>query len=398
MHEPKLNYLFQAYFSGTATPAEQDELMELLAQAEYDDQLKSLLAAAWERFHVQERPFSTGQGEQMLAHIFEQGTAEPTPVLKSRKQRPVRLLVAALLSIFAVGGSYFLLPHRQPSRQPVTVAQMPAADSIVPGGNKAILTTSTGARIVLDSTSLGTLTTQGNASVVNLQSATLAYHAGNGREAAPVFNTLSTPNGAQYQLLLSDGTRVWLNASSSLHFPATFQGKERAVALTGEAYFEVAKRSDMPFTVSVNGMKVKVLGTHFNVMAYGDEQSVNTTLLEGSVRVQNGPLQKELVPGQESRLQQGGQLDIVEADLEEVMAWKNGWFQFNACDIQKVMRQIARWYNVDVVYEGRIPAGHFSGLVSRENSIAQVLRIMQAGGVQFTIEGRKVLVSRVHAD
>ena len=139
-------------------------------------------------------------------------------------------------------------------------------------------------------------------------------------------------------------------------------------------------------------MEVEVLGTHFNVMAYDDENSMNTTLLEGSVKISKGVIKKMLVPGQQSVINSTGEINIVDADMEEVMAWKNGWFQFNAADIKTVMRQISRWYAVEVVYEGKIPDGHYSGAVSRDNDIFQVLKIMQSGGVRFKIEGRKVIV------
>ncbi len=148
----------------------------------------------------------------------------------------------------------------------------------------------------------------------------------------------------------------------------------------------------MPFTIHVKDMEVQVLGTHFNIMAYNDENSINTTLVEGLVKVSRGSKFEMLVPGQELRVNKAGDGKIVEADIEEVMAWKNGWFQFNGDDIQKVMRQISRWYNVEIEYEGKIPRGHFSGSVSRENNMIQVLKILEAGGVKFQIEGRKVLV------
>ena len=164
------------------------------------------------------------------------------------------------------------------------------------------------------------------------------------------------------------------------------------MTLTGEAYFEVAKNATVPFTIAVKDVEVRVLGTHFNIMAYDDENSMNTTLLEGSVKVSKGSIHKMLAPGQESRIGKTGILKVVEADIEEAIAWKNGWFQFNGYDIEKVMRQVSRWYDVEIEYEGKIPTGHFSGMVSRQNSISQVLKIMEAGGVGFKIEGRKVIV------
>jgi ferric-dicitrate binding protein FerR (iron transport regulator) len=227
---------------------------------------------------------------------------------------------------------------------------------------------------------------------MKLNMATLAYNAANGNSKEIVYNTLSTPRGGQYQLILQDGTKVWLNSSSSIHFPTTFRGRERKVAITGEAYFEVAKNSAMPFKITVKDVEVRVLGTHFNIMAYDDENSINTTLLEGSVKISKGSSNKMLAPGEESIVNKNGDINVIVADIEEVMAWKNGWFQFNAADIQKVMRQISRWYDVEIVYEGKIPISHFSGMISRGNNISQVLAILKAGGVQLKIEGRKIIV------
>ena len=232
---------------------------------------------------------------------------------------------------------------------------------------------------------------QGSTVITNLQTATLVYNSGTGN-SVPVYNTLSTPGGGQYKLVLPDSTKVWLNASSSIRFPSAFRGSERSVTVTGEAYFEVAKNAAMPFIVAVKGVQVRVLGTHFNIMAYDDESSLNTTLLEGSVKVMQGEQTSLLLPGQESKISREGNMVVVRADMDEVMAWKNGWFQFRSYDMKKVMRQISRWYNVEIAYEGIMPTRHFSGMVSRENSIGQVLRIMQAGGVGYRIAGRKITV------
>ncbi len=397
MNESRLTYLFQAYFNKTVTPIERDELMELLAHGENDEKVKTLLAETWQQLNSQSPLFSDSQGEEMLARILQKGTAnKPVPVIAKYKRSFTwwRIAAAAAILFFAVTGVYLWLNPKQPGQQIAQSIKISkdARNTIVPGGNKAVLTLSNGSSIILDSTHQGTLSKQGNAKVMKLNTATLAYNAGDENSQEIVYNTLSTPNGGQYQLILSDGTRVWLNSASSIHFPTIFRGKERDVAVTGEAYFEVAKNAAMPFKITVKDMEVLVLGTHFNIMAYDDESSMNTTLLEGSVKVTKGYLNKMLVPGQQSIINKKGDIKIMDADIEEVMAWKNGWFQFNSYDIEKVMRQISRWYDVEIVYEGKIPTGHFSGLVSRDNDISQVLKIMQAGGVHFKIEGRKVVV------
>jgi transmembrane sensor len=400
MDKSRLTFLFQVYFNKTATPAEHDELMSLLEQTENDELVKDLLTNTWEQYTSQSQPFNDRQGEEMLTAILQEGRSHKPVAFMARRQASGwrrMAAAAAVLLVFFTGG-YFWLTNQRPGRQttPSTKNLQFIHDTIVPGGNKAVLTLADGSSIILDSTQQGTVTKQGNAKVINLETAVLTYKAGNGNGQEVVYNTLSTPRGGQYQLVLPDGSKVWLNASSSIRYPVTFKGKERNVSITGEAYFEVAKNATMPFTVTVKEATVQVLGTHFNIMAYDDEGSMNTTLLEGSVKVSKGAQHKILAPGQQAKIAQTGAIKIKEADIEEVMAWKNGWFQFNSWNIEKIMRQVARWYDVEIVYEGSISARHFSGMVSRENNISQVLKIMQAGGVHFKISGRKIIVSDDH--
>ncbi len=397
MSQSRLNYLFHAYFNKTATANERDELMELLAQSNSDEQVKELLTQTWQQFSSQTNLFSDSQGVEMLSNILRKQTAEVSaPVIELNKNsRSFKWLrIAAAILIVAAGAIGIWLPNKKEQPQIALVKKiMPQASTpITAGGNKATLTLADGSTIILDSIHRGTLTKQGDVNIIKVNTATLAYNAGNENSDEVVYNTLSTPNGGQYQLILPDGSKVWLNASSSIRFPTIFKGKVRDVTVTGEVYFEVAKNAAMPFKVSAKDMIVEVLGTHFDVMAYDDESSMNTTLLEGSVKISKGGLKKMLLPGQQSIVNTGGDMNIKDADIEEVMAWKNGWFQFNASDIKMVMRQISRWYNVEIVYEGKIPEGHFTGMVNRENDIFQVLKIMQSGGVRFKIEGRKVFV------
>ncbi|MDF2188217.1 FecR family protein [Paraflavitalea sp. CAU 1676] len=395
MNHSRLAYLFQAFIHKTATAAEQDELMVWLEQPENEERAKEMLSHTWEQYSSQSQPFTESQGEEMLSAILQQsrsGKVAPVIATKSASIGWRRVAAAAAILLVIGTGGYFWLTGRQ-AGQSSTSNQPVAQTAIAPGSDKAVLTLANGSRIILDTTRQGTLTQQGNAKVINVNAAVLAYNEGSDSNEEIVYNTLSTPRGGQYQLQLADGTNVWLNASSSIRFPVTFTGKERNVSITGEAYFEVAKNAAMPFTVTVKDATVKVLGTHFNVMAYEDEHTLNTTLLEGSVKIYQGGQKKLLLPGQQSQITRSGQINIKEADTEEVMAWKNGWFLFNSADIETIMRQVARWYDVDVVYKGPIPAGHFSGIVSRKNNIAQVLKIMQGSSVHFSIDGRKVIVT-----
>ena len=397
MNESKLAHLFLAYINKTATTYERDELMELVAQSENDERLETLLTDTWQQFNSHRQLYTDKQGDEMIARILQKGSVnKPAPLIPTFRSSItwLRIAAAATVVFFAVTGVYFWLNPKQSGLNTAQLQKISkgSGEVIMQGGNRAVLTLADGSNIVLDSSKPGTLTKQGNAKVTKLNSATLAYKAGDGNSPEIVYNTLSTPRGGQYQLILPDGTKVWLNASSSIYFPTVFKGKDRKVTVTGEAYFEVAKIASIPFKINVKDMEVQVLGTHFNIMAYNEENSMNTTLLEGSVKVSRGLVNTILAPGQESRISLTDDIKIVEADIEEVMAWKNGWFQFNGYDIEKVMRQVSRWYDIEIVYEGKIPSGHFTGLVSRQNEIAQVLKIMQAGGVHFRIEGRKVFV------
>lgn len=380
MNTARLAYLLKAYFDKTATDAEVNEFMEIAARSEHDDTLKNLLTELWEQHSSQRKPFSENQGQAMLTAILQKG-----------KVRKLRWLSAAAVIIVFIGG-YLFIRYNNQSQTIVQATKQSVPAPIVPGGNKAILTLADGSHIELDSTRHGALGKQGNAYVVNLQSSVLTYDAGTDHTAKAIYNTLETPKGGQYKLVLADGTKVWLNASSSIRFPVAFNGDTRDVAITGEAYFEVAKDKTKPFTVTAKDAAVKVLGTHFNIMAYDDEKSMITTLVEGSVSVSKGPLQSMLKPGRQIKVKDEGVLRSGIADMEEVLAWKNGWFQFNSWDIQRIMRQIARWYDVEVVYEGKIPTGHYTGAVSRSNDINEALHVMQADGVGFRIEGHKITV------
>ncbi|MEO6820345.1 MAG: FecR domain-containing protein, partial [Ginsengibacter sp.] len=209
------------------------------------------------------------------------------------------------------------------------------------------------------------------------------------------YNTISTPRGGQYQLTLADGSQVWLNAESSITFPTSFTGNQREVKITGEAYFEIAHDANIPFHVNVNGMDVKVLGTHFNVNAYKDEAEIKTTLLEGSVQVTYNEQAKIISIGQQLILNNKSGKMIVEKNInvDEIMAWKNGKFYFNEASIQSIMKQLCRWYNVDVEYNGEVNK-LFEGTISRQVSVEDIFKILSAtGGVHFAIEGRKIIVS-----
>ena len=261
---------------------------------------------------------------------------------------------------------------------------------IKPGQDKAYLVLADGREILLDSAGNGSLIIQGNMQVVK-QGDVLSYKKAD-QQASPVYNTIRTPKGGQFKIELSDGSRVWLNAASSLRFPTNFAGTHRIVQLTGEAYFEVKSNPKRPFTVEVGSLKVNATGTRFNINAYPDENGILTTLAEGNVRVRSINSDVSLKPEQEVLTEPNGTMSPVRsADMETRLAWTNGKFIFNGADVPAIMRQIGRWY-VDVRYLGPVKGETFTGMVSRQSDITRVLRIMEAGGIRFRIEKNVIMV------
>jgi len=327
-------------------------------------------------------------------HINEK-TGTPVVHLHKNKSSIWLRIAAAVIIILMIGaGTYFLLyhPHRA-----ITIAKNAKKNhqenAIIPGGNHAVLTLSNGNTIVLDNVKNGNLATQGNMQLVKLDSGVLAYYNTNKKDQLIGYNTISTPRGGQYEIKLPDGTLVWLNSASSLKFPTTFTGVKREVELSGEGYFEVAKNKARPFEVRVGSAKVSVLGTHFNINAYNDEASINTTLLEGSVKFTAGSKEKLLHPGQQSVFNTSSQNLIVQAvDVQRIIAWKDGFFEFDNIDLATIMRQLSRWYDVDISYQTTNNKGMFGGGISKQLNLSKVLHLLEANGVQFKIEGRKVIV------
>jgi len=370
--------LEKKFLNGTASPAE----IELL------EQYYELFANEEEATSQLSEPEIARLEESLREGIAHRITANARPSIPFYKRTLTR---AAAILVFASVGLYLVYKH-YPSRPQPIVNNKIYKNDIAPGGNKAILTLADGSKLVLNNSKNGALATQAGIQIVK-QDSTLSYKATTGNNGQASYNTITTPYGGQYQLVLADGTKVWLNAASSLRYPTSFTGKDRSVELTGEAYFEVAKNKNQPFNVKTATQTVQVLGTHFNVNAYSDEKAVKTTLLEGSVKVSSATANVMISPGQQSALAKNG-LFVIDKDLDtdEIVAWKNGVFQFNEADIQTIMRQIARWYNIDVEFKGTIPANTYHGKISRNSNVSQVLKILELSGINFTIEGRKITV------
>lgn len=314
------------------------------------------------------------------------------------------LRYAAAILLFGTA-IYFFIGYNNDKKQDTVIAktQVDKTEKIVPGGNKALLTLADGSTIILDSAANGLLSQQGGIKVQKLDNGLLAYSI-NGKLVTEndqaFYNTITTPRGGQYQVTLSDGTKVWLNAASSIHFPVVFTGSERKVEITGEAYFEVAKNKAMPFKVTAGSSEVEVLGTHFNINSYTDEPSIKTTLLEGMVKVTVPVLGASqsaefLQPGQQAAINKQGRISVIKnADLEEAVAWKNGRFQFKSADLKSILRQISRWYDADIEYKGNVDM-HFSGQLPRNDNVNKVFeKLALTGEVNFMVEGKKIIVSK----
>lgn len=311
---------------------------------------------------------------------------------QKRQFLPFRYIAAASILIILSVGSYFYFHQSKLAKQ---VAQIPAHD-VLPGGNKAILTLAGGSKIVLSNSKNGTLAQQGNATIVKTASGQVSYTVSNVPTTQQVFmNTITTPRGGKWYLTLADGTKVWLNAASSITYPTVFTGNERKVSITGEAYFEVTHDATKPFKVNFNNQTVQVLGTHFNINGYNDEPENRTTLVEGSIRISNALTSALLKPGQQAQVKPSGNAKIevvTDKDIERTLAWKNGLFIFNSTDLYTLMRELSRWYNVDIEYQGNVKDDVFYGKIKQDNNLSQILKVLELGDVHFRIEGKKLIV------
>ena len=308
---------------------------------------------------------------------------------------------AAIILVLGIGGAVWYGVSRSGGQEIAAGngGRAPVQSDVLPGGDKAVLTLADGSRIALDSAANGDLAQQGGMKIVKTDSGKLAYFPGTDMAGGVSYNSISTPRGGQYQIVLPDGSRVWLNAASSIRFPTRFTGAVRLVEMTGEAYMEIAKNSRQSFIVMANGVEVQALGTSFNINAYADEAAIKTTVVGGSVKVKaaSGSVRSAenaaiLKPGQQALvwLQSLHVVDTV--DLDKVVAWKNGLFNFNGAGVGEVMRQLSRWYDIDVVYDKDIPNIEFVGKMSRHVSLSGVLKGLQGAGMHFRIENGKRLV------
>ncbi|MCO4294229.1 DUF4974 domain-containing protein [Solitalea sp. MAHUQ-68] len=381
MTRQEAQQLFEKYNKGLASAEEQ----MLLEQWYHHEQ-------ANQRLTEEEASFILLKDEIWEGTLAKAGL-EPANIEHASGTKTISLkkwLAAACIVLpLMIAGGYFLT-----RKSIITKSDLAAnkENTIVPGGNKAILTLADGSSIVLNDRKNGVIANQQNAVITKDSEGKISYGS-NDAQSVAVINTLSTPKGGTYQVRLPDGTQVWLNAATKLSYPSSFAGaNHRTVELTGEAYFEVAKDKTHPFIVKSGTQEVEVLGTHFNVNSYTDESAVKTTLLEGSVKVSANGNAHLLKPGQQSVLT-ATNAEVITANIKETMAWKNGYFRFNEERIDEIMLKLSRWYDVEVSYAGKISDERFSGNISRYKNINEVLDMLSySNAVKFKVEGRRVTV------
>lgn len=394
MYTDRIAELTAKFFAGTYTEAEKWELAVWIKENP-DQELIRALEKEWDDFEseirmpdeVSDRILNTILYSAPQASLDD--TVEEETAVGNLWQR-IAVAAVVILSL----GLYWWPENNQEQLAVQSKPQVQLAD-LPPGGNRAILTLGDGSSIVLDNAKNGNLADQGNTQITKSKKGELVYNAWGVSEQTIVFNTVSTPKGGEYHIILSDGTKVWLNAASRLRFPTVFKGKERNVEITGEVYFEVARNAKMPFIVKAGKTEITVLGTHFNVMAYADENVLKTTLLEGSVKVSSEGKSAMLAPGQQARVKKISDNISVQDDIDtqKEMAWKNGYFQFQDDNLQYVMRQISRWYDVDVIYQGTPGQETFTGRLPRNGKVSKIFKILSLSGVKCSIQGKSVVVN-----
>jgi transmembrane sensor len=391
----RLTYLFDRYYSKTATLQERDELFAIINAAASDEELSLLIRQAWDDLKPGKPLFDADKTNTMLSNILGADALDKQEKTHNNIFFWARIATAAIALLFIGFGIHQRMCRHKPLQSQLVKIKHSTLHDALPGGNKAILTLADGKTIILDNAQNGTLAKQGATLIKKTADGQLIYNVSAlaGANMAPSTNTIVTPRGGQYQIILPDGTKVWLNSASSLRFPTRFTGISRQVEITGEAYFEVTKNAAMPFRVKTNRAQIEVLGTHFNVMAYDDENVMKTTLLEGAVNITSGTFSARLRPGQQAQIKKSGNNKVIDdVDTEDETAWKNGIFQFRDAGIDVILRQAARWYDVDIAYNNKIPAREFTGRISRNVKASELLNMLKYAGIDLKIEGKNIIV------
>lgn len=396
MTPDQFKLLVDRYITGDCSPEDQEQLRLLLEDPTYVDQLALIMDQQLEQNQATETelPEATRRiQETVAAQISQSATVEETEAPKRGIVYVLRkwAVAASILTILSLLAIFLLNKSDDSSNLADHPSGTPAP--IEAGKDGAILTLVDGTTVVLDSMGNGLVTTQ-NGTKVLLKNGQLVYDQENSDVVMTGYNSMSTPKGRQFKMVLPDGTKVWLNAASSIRYPIVFTGNDRRVDITGEAYFEVAKNKEKPFIVATHsGTEIEVLGTQFNINSYDNEETINTTLLEGSVRVSNKEGRIELTPGQQAQSTHTALTVKQQVNVAQVMAWKNGQFDFNNASLREVMRQLERWYNIEVEYAPGVKNYEFVGKMDRGLSLQEVLKGLEMSEVRFEITNeRKIIV------
>ncbi|MBN8878046.1 MAG: FecR domain-containing protein [Sphingobacteriales bacterium] len=393
MTNERLAYLFDRFLQEQCSPEENRELSALVLNPQHEEQVRALLGSYWSQVVAAKDSvlMPDEEAEKMLEKMFHEPLKKAAPVKRMRWRR---IAVAASILLAVALGSYLVFFQPSKETKEVVKVEEPAKDVKAPETNRAMITLADGSTVYLDSANNGQLAMQGNVKLVKLSNGQIAYETTGGDMLTEMkYNTLSNPRGSKViDMALADGSHVWLNAGSSVTYPIAFIGNERNVTITGEAYFEVTTDKSKPFKVSKGDVTVQVLGTHFNVNAYDDEDNIKVTLLEGSVKVSKGQSSLNIKPNQQAVVNTNTVSLNTNVDVDLVMAWKNGYFKFNRTDLKIIMREIARWYDVEVNYEGNVPLQLYNGDVPRNVNVSEVLKVLEYTGAHFKIEGKKVTV------
>lgn len=395
MDKIRFSDLLNRYLRDSLNEKELDELLGFLQSGKQSDILRQTADEAFRSKEFSGLTDSENYG-MLFNRLMDEARNKKNDLFvtyRGEKERtgrtiPVffRVAVAAAVILMIVIGILWRSDYGASERTQIVA-------DLAPGSSRAMLTLGDGSTILLDSAGIGQLAEQAGTRVMKVNDGRLAYNTEGSRKAETVYNTITTPRAGQYELILPDSSRVFLNSESSIRFPVFFSGSFRIVEITGEAYFEVAENREMPFRVSSGHTTVEVLGTSFNFRAYADEGSVNTTLIEGSVKVASPVNQTTIVPGQMAIADTEGNISVEDdADISEITAWKKGLFVFNSEPIGEIMNQIARWYDVDVKFSGEPGNETFSGIVSRKSNVSEILKIMEQAGISFSLTEEVITV------
>lgn len=396
-----LKRLLFNYINGKISGSEREELFMSLDSGEQSEEWKTLIRELSSELSITGN-YDEEEWEPVIQEILLESGAKPLPVHRvSLWQRNWFRYAAAVVLLMGMAGIWNTLYNTKAPEKQEMVAK-PDKQQVFPGSNKAVLSLSDGSAMVLDSSANGLISDQGNIRVIKLEDGKLAYDVSSGKKISePLYNTITTPRGGQYQVILPDGTGVWLNCASSIMFPAVFNKKERVVKITGEVYFEVKHMGPgkigegTPFIVEAADTRITVLGTHFNINAYSDEGPIRTTLVEGSVKVTNGNNTTMIKAGEQVLLNKlENKYTILRPSLDGVLAWKNGKFVFRNSSILSIVRQISRWYDVDVYCRGELSDIIFSGSISRKTEITKLIELLEMDSrVKFEVNGRELTIS-----